>query len=102
MNGSWGRWELVHVEREPQGLVVDALEVPDDDPHWPAQPITVCFLPTTDGERDSSDVVGARLEEWIRRDHGMCDVFQQGPEPYGFLALFQGSESLVLATVDGI
>ena len=97
----WGRWEIVRVELVDEALVLDVLDVSHEAPAVAAEPITVCVQPVpTDGD-DPGVALCMVLDRWRERDDGLCDVLRHGDDPYDFLALFQGTESVVLATVDG-
>jgi hypothetical protein len=97
----WGRWELVRVELVAESLVLDVLDVNGDAPAEAAEPMTVCVTPMPTDEGDPRVALCTMLDRWRVRDDGLCDVLRHGDDPYDFLALFQGAESVVLATVDG-
>jgi hypothetical protein len=93
---AWTQWQLVRVEEDEHGLVVDALEVPEDGPDQAALPVTLRLAMASPAGRLRASMAGSQLARWLERQDGMCDVLHQRSEPFDYLALFQGAESVVL------
>ena len=93
---AWTQWQLLRVEDDVDGLVVDALEVPVDGPDLAALPVTVRLDMSSPAGRHRASLAGTQLTRWLDREDGMCDVLHQRIEPFDYLALFQGAESVVL------
>ena len=96
---SWTRWQLVHVERDDDDVVFDAVELSDE----PAAPIRLMTLTLSDGSSSApapghGDVVGRQLQRWLDAQNGVCEAFYRDTAPYGSLVLFQGRDSIVFAT----
>jgi hypothetical protein len=97
-NGSWDwrRWQLVRVERHPDRVVVDAIEL-SGTPDEPGALVTMSIQGEDPDGLDSR--VGQRLEAWMARDDGVCDAFEPRDPSAGCLALFQRSDSLIVGEV---
>lgn len=97
---AWAQWELVRVVDDEDVLVVDALEVPVEAPSDAATPVTLRLEMSSPIGRQRAVAAGSQLARWLERDDGMCDVLHQRIEPFDYLALFQGEESVVLTADD--
>jgi hypothetical protein len=97
---AWTQWELIQVVDDQDVLVVDALEVPADAPTNAAHPVTLRLEMSSPIGRERAAAAGSQLTRWLERDDGMCDVLHQRIEPFDYLALFQGEESVVLTADD--
>jgi hypothetical protein len=95
----WRRWQLFRVEEDGGEVVLDAIELSSTltDEAGAEGPVTVVFrdrlVPDAGGE-----TVGEKLQRWLDRDQGLCDVFHRRDEPLTMFAMFQGTDS-VLASV---
>lgn len=89
----WHRWQLVSVAGDEDVVVVDALELGAHQ-SVDAALITLAFDPS-----HPDDGLGDLLRRWVNRDDGVCEVFHRQSEPYGCLALFQGTESVIVAMI---
>ena len=88
---SWATWQLMRVELGEDTINVDAVELPEA-PGEPVGLLTLTFDRALVG-RDHEALL-AMLERWSTGTN-LCHVFRAG-EPEGALALFHGSESLVV------
>lgn len=93
---AWRRWQLVKVEHCDDHVLVDAIELATAS-DAPGGLVTMAIQGQRDAEVDSQ--VGKRLEAWLDRDDGVCDAFESHDQPVGCLALFQGSDSLIVGAV---
>jgi hypothetical protein len=94
---TWHRWQLMWLEPEPDSLVVDLVELPEDATNQPGALVTLSFRGS--GAAGPTELLD-KLTTWMELDDGVCDCFHRASQPFGCLALFQGNDAVVVATMD--
>ena len=93
----WRRWQLVSVDRHEDELIVDAIELAGDPATAPGGLVTLSFGLTSPEDQEGEEMAG-QFRRWAASDDGICHAFLKQSSPFGCLALFHGSDSVIVAT----
>jgi hypothetical protein len=101
LDGGWHkeRWQLVAVDHGSDRIVLDVIELGDVTRGQSCSVATIELRGSTPGDLL---VIGERLEGWLHRADGLCEVFRRVSPARGCLAMFQESEAVVVETSPSI
>jgi hypothetical protein len=83
------------VDQVADEIIVDAIQLSPDPRTEPGALLTLAFLPDRDDLRDPETLV-AQLERWAVSHDGVCDAYIPQARPIQHIAIFQGSDLLML------